>query len=169
MRSCSLDRSIVTVVQLDKRPSKFEQCTNLRDFSKRNWCPWRWDNNTWSTFRREYLSHAGMIFHINVRFFLTVTVIASLALVGKMKSIFENPSGGTHNGTSEGTKETWIWLSEYLNETEHCNESNPWDKIHQGKGRVHENNEREMNWCMHLGPPFEKINSSRFQVCSWNH
>jgi hypothetical protein len=25
-----------------------------------------------------------------------------------------------------------------------------------------------MNWCMHVGARFEKMNFSRFQVCSWN-
>ena len=110
-----------------------------------------------------------MIFHINVGFFLSVTVMASLVQSGKINSNFGNTSGETPNGTLVGIKETWKWLPEYVNNTEKKNESKSWDEIHQDKGRTHPNDEQQMNWCMHMGAPFENVNFSRFQVCSWNH
>ncbi|CAB3984606.1 phospholipase A2-like [Paramuricea clavata] len=107
-----------------------------------------------------------MIFQIRIRYLLIVTVIATLVKAYKLNCSSGSASSESLNETKEGLNniedlnitETWTWLP--FNSSDPENVTTLWDETI----RTHQKDEQGMNWCMHVGTRFEKMNFSRFQL-----
>ena len=104
-----------------------------------------------------------------MRFLVVVTVIATLVKAFKLNCITgKSKSNETSSETDNDLhfNETWTWLPYTVNISESKNVANPWDKILPVRGDTLPIYNEETNWCVHIGDPFEKVNFSKFQVCS---
>ena len=98
-----------------------------------------------------------MISRIHVRTILTVSAFVILACK-------PNYSLGTVS-EADNITESWVWVSDEpvnINEHDYENKTSLWGKVSRAKSR--EKAIKDVNWCMHVGVPFERMNFSRFQV-----
>ncbi|XP_028405396.1 uncharacterized protein LOC114527883 [Dendronephthya gigantea] len=98
-----------------------------------------------------------MIFQIYVRTILTVFVTLSCKPSYSLATVIEG----------DNITEYWEWLPDNpvdIEEHDSENKTSLWSKVSQAKSRVRPKATKDVNWCMHVGVPFENMNFSRFQL-----